>query len=75
MISAYFGVDIENMEGAAVALVCKNYGVRFMELRSVSNLSGDTNKANWDIKGALKLLVKGFGELVELLEAWQKDKR
>ena len=74
MISAFFGVDIENMEGAAVALVCKNYGVRLMELRSVSNLSGDTNKANWDIKGALHLLVKGFGEFVELLEAWQKDK-
>jgi len=74
MISSSFGVEIENMEGAAVALVCKNYRVRLMELRSVSNLSGDTDKANWDIKGALHLLVKGLGELVEVLEAWQNDK-
>ena len=68
MISSFFGVDIENMEGAAVSLVCKNYRVRFIELRSISNLAGDTNKANWDIKGALEILCEGFKELVDLLE-------
>ena len=71
-ISSTFGVDIENMEGAAVALVCKNYGVRLVELRSVSNLSGDPNKANWDIKGALKILRDGLREVVYLLEALEK---
>lgn len=42
----------ENMEGAAVAQVCGQYNVPFMEIRGVSNMVEDRNLANWDLDGA-----------------------
>ncbi len=67
MVSERFGVEVENMEGAACALVCKTYGVKLIELRSVSNLAGDADRTRWDISGALGLLKNGFIEAVELM--------
>lgn len=37
----------ENMEGAAVARVCREFGVPFFELRCVSNLVEDRDTARW----------------------------
>lgn len=42
----------ENMEGAAVAQVCQQYKVPFLELRGVSNLVEDRDLARWDLEGA-----------------------
>jgi len=67
MIAGQFGVEIENMEGAAAALVCSQYGVRLLELRTVSNFAGDSNKLNWNIKGALELLIEGVKQLSRIL--------
>ncbi len=67
MIAGQFGVEIENMEGAAAALVCSQYGVRLLELRTVSNLAGDPNRSNWNIKGALELLMEGVRQVPHIL--------
>ncbi len=59
----------ENMEGAAVAQICAQYGVPFLELRGISNLVEDRDPARWDLKsGALvaQLAFKG------LLSGWNE---
>lgn len=43
---------IESMEGAAAAHICALYRVPFLEVRAVSNLVGDRDRAAWDIPGA-----------------------
>lgn len=49
-----FGVAVESMEGAAAAQVCLAFGVPFAELRGVSNVVGERDKARWDIRGAVE---------------------
>ncbi len=40
----------ENMEGAAIAQICARYGVPFLEIRGISNLTEDRDLGRWDIK-------------------------
>lgn len=40
----------ENMEGAAIAHICRLYGIPFVEIRGISNIVEDRNKKKWDIK-------------------------
>ncbi len=49
-----FGVALESMEGAAAAQVCTALGVPFAELRGISNIVGERDKAQWDIGRAVK---------------------
>lgn len=42
----------ENMEGAATARVCREFGLPFVELRSVSNFVEDRNMATWQLQKA-----------------------
>jgi futalosine hydrolase len=42
----------ESMEGAAAAHVCALHGVPFLEVRGMSNLVADRDKAGWDLEGA-----------------------
>lgn len=44
--------QIETMEGAAVALVCHELVVPLVQLRSVSNRTGDRARAGWDLTTA-----------------------
>lgn len=53
-------VSIESMEGAAAAQVCLALGVPFAELRAVSNIVGERDRAAWDVRGA----VRGANEAV-----------
>lgn len=48
------GALTENMEGAAVALVCLRYGVDCLEIRGISNLVEERNLENWDIPRAVE---------------------
>lgn len=59
----------ENMEGAAVARVCKQYKVSCLELRVISNLVEDRDLSRWRLKDACTraaevgaLVVKGLLE-------------
>jgi futalosine hydrolase len=52
------GAQIETMEGAAVAAVCRRFGVRFAELRVISNYTGDRDRSGWDLEGSLARLAE-----------------
>jgi futalosine hydrolase len=53
-VQEQFDVSIESMEGAAAAHVSLALGVPFAEIRSVSNIVGERDKRNWDIRLAVK---------------------
>jgi futalosine hydrolase len=67
MITGKHGGLCENMEGAAVALACRQFGIPCVELRVVSNMVGDRETEEWKLKEACKKAgqVAGFlaGEL------------
>lgn len=48
--------DVESMEGAAFMYACLVAGVRFAEVRAVSNRVERRNRAAWDIGGAVRAL-------------------
>lgn len=50
------GAIVEAMEGAAVGLVCHRLRVPFAEVRVVSNTTGDRERQQWDMKGAVSKL-------------------
>ena len=47
---------IESMEGAAVFYVCLMEHIPFVQIRSISNYVGETDKAQWDIPLAVEQL-------------------
>ncbi len=51
-----FRPDIESMEGAAFHFVCLHQKVNFLQLRSISNVVGDRDKRNWQMKDAVENL-------------------
>lgn len=46
------GAEVETMEGAAIAQVCSAHQVPWVQLRCVSNFTGDREQAGWDLRGA-----------------------
>jgi len=62
-----FNAVVETMEGAAVALVCINENVEFIQIRAISNPIEPRNKDNWNIPLALTNLSNSIiGILNEL---------
>jgi futalosine hydrolase len=49
-----FSAGCENMEGAAVAMVCKNFNIPCVELRSVSNMVKDRDTESWQLAEAIE---------------------
>lgn len=58
----------ENMEGAAVAQVCLQHKVPLLELRGISNMTGNRNPEQWDIPGATAAAQQA---VYELLTNWE----
>jgi futalosine hydrolase len=52
------GAIVENMEGAAVAMMCLRYGVDCLEIRGVSNLVEERNMKAWDIPRAVEAVQR-----------------
>ena len=48
--------QVETMEGAAIGLVCGHFGVPWVQLRCVSNRTGDRSLAGWDLQRAVTRL-------------------
>lgn len=44
------GADVETMEGAAIAQVCAAHKIPWVQLRCVSNYTGDRDQAQWDLR-------------------------
>ncbi len=58
----------ENMEGAAVARVCREFGLPFVELRSISNLVEDRNPASWKLREACVIAAETTAILIKGIE-------
>jgi len=51
-----YRAGLENMEGAAIAMVCALFNMPFHEIRAVSNLVGPRDPASWQVRGPLQEL-------------------
>ncbi|MCB9752544.1 MAG: futalosine hydrolase [Myxococcales bacterium] len=58
------GARVESMEGAAVAYVCQRRGIPMVQLRAVSNRTGDRARGGWDLKRAVAAVQDAVVELV-----------
>lgn len=63
------GAAVEAMEGAAVGLVAERRGVPFVEVRVISNTTGDRTRQRWDMPGSLARLGEVFRLLPGLADA------
>jgi futalosine hydrolase len=62
-----FQAICENMEGAAGAHICLLFEVPFLELRGISNMVEDRQKAEWDIARAADAAQEAAWHLIEKL--------
>ena len=62
-----FGALCESMEGAAAAHVCALHGVPFLEVRGISNLIENRDRANWRVVEAADAAQKVVLKLLENL--------
>jgi futalosine hydrolase len=62
-----FNADVETMEGAAVAYVCLFEGVKFIQIRAISNPVEARNKNNWNIPLAIKNLTNSVIEFLHVV--------
>ncbi len=60
---------VESMEGAALHYVCLMEKVPFLQLRAISNITGDRDKSRWKIKEALNRL---HGQLIIMIQKLEK---
>jgi futalosine hydrolase len=59
---------VESMEGAALHYVCLMEGIPFLQIRSVSNVTGDRDKNRWKLKEAIENLNKSLVLLIKKLD-------
>jgi futalosine hydrolase len=55
------------MEGAAFSYVCLQEGVKFVQIRSISNYVEEREEANWDIPLAIKNLNIKLLEIIDVI--------
>jgi futalosine hydrolase len=60
-------VELESMEGAAVAMVCEAENIPYVQIRSISNYVTKRNRDAWDIPNAIKNLNEGLRKIIEEL--------
>lgn len=53
-----WGAVAESMEGAAAAHICALYGVPFLEVRGISNLVADRDRASWEVDRAVTVAAR-----------------
>ncbi|RUM43207.1 MAG: futalosine hydrolase [Desulfocapsa sp.] len=57
----------ENMEGAAVARVCQQFGVPMLEVRCISNLVEDRNPGHWKLQQAVDRAGQAAATIIRYL--------
>lgn len=55
--------DIETMEGAAVAAVCRRREVPLLHVRAISNWTGDRDRGEWNLGAAVDTLQRAVQRL------------
>jgi futalosine hydrolase len=68
-----FNADIETMEGAAFFYVCLNEGVKFFQIRTISNFVEERNEANWNIPLAIKNLNQQLSGIIDVIVKNEKS--
>ncbi len=58
------GADIETMEGAAVAYVCRQLEVPLLQIRAISNWTGDRGRGEWNLGVAIELVQRAVRRLL-----------
>ncbi len=64
-----FGAEIESMEGAAFFLMMQKTNIPYLQIRSISNYTGESDKTKWNIPLAIKNLqteLKNYLETASL---------
>jgi futalosine hydrolase len=67
-LAARWGALAESMEGAAAAHICALYGVPFLEVRGISNLVGDRDRARWQVRRAVAAASWAARAIVDAFE-------
>lgn len=67
-LEKHFHAICENMEGAAIAHVCKIYQIPFIEIRGISNIAGVRDKRKWNLKLAAENCQKAVISLLTYLK-------
>lgn len=62
----------ENMEGAAIAQICREYGVPFLEIRGIANRVENRDLATWDLPTASRNAQQAVRAL---LQGWSSPPR
>ncbi|MEP6927474.1 MAG: futalosine hydrolase [Ginsengibacter sp.] len=60
-----FTPDIESMEGAGFHYVCLQQKIKFLQLRSISNVVGERDKTKWKLKEAIMTLNVELKKLIK----------
>lgn len=59
------GADVETMEGAAVAYVCRQHELPLLHVRAVSNWTGDRDRGAWNLGAAVDAVQRAVRRLVQ----------
>lgn len=58
------GADVETMEGAAVAYVCRQLEVPLLHVRAISNWTGNRDQGDWNLGRAIEIVQRAVRRLV-----------
>jgi futalosine hydrolase len=64
-MSARCAADVESMEGAAVAFVCRKFEVPMLHLRAISNWTGDRDRGEWNLGAAIEVVQAAVRSLMQ----------
>ena len=67
MLGRHWQALCENMEGAAAARLCREYGLPLVEIRVISNLVEERNRQNWRLREACQRAAELAALLVKEL--------
>ncbi len=67
-IQKKYEVTIESMEGAAFFMACRNAGVKFLQIRAISNYVEKRNRDNWDLPLSIGNLNQVLLGLVQVMQ-------
>ena len=59
------GSDVESMEGAAVAYVCRQFERPLLHVRAISNWTGDRDRGEWNLGAAVAVVQRAVRRLLQ----------
>jgi len=63
-MAARSGADVETMEGAAVAEACRLMALPLVQVRAISNWTGDRDRGAWDLPAAVREVQRAVRRLI-----------